>query len=145
MDWVHQHRSDLAAILAEKLQSGVIDRRGFLQGLAALGLVAAVRPSPAGAASGELVVVNWGGLAATAFEKAWAKPCQEKLGLKMVVDGSTLSGDDIQDVRKRIESGQLGSGSGSYSQQDIAHAYIDQLNKAMIGAFQDYLLSALPR
>jgi putative spermidine/putrescine transport system substrate-binding protein len=88
MDWVRQHRSDLASILAEKLQSGVIDRRSFLQGLAALGLVAAVRPTPAGAASGELVVVNWGGLAATAFEKAWARPCQEKLGLKMVVDGS---------------------------------------------------------
>jgi len=44
MDWVRQHRSDLASILAAKLQSGVIDRRGFLQGLAALGLVVAVRP-----------------------------------------------------------------------------------------------------
>ena len=41
MDWVRQHRSDVASILAAKFQSGAIDRRVFLQGLAALGLATA--------------------------------------------------------------------------------------------------------
>src|SRR4030095_5795708 len=44
-------------------------------------------------------------------------------GLKMVVDNSTLSGDDIQQVRTRIEDGALASGAGTYAKQDIAAAY----------------------
>jgi len=44
-------------------------------------------------------------------------------GLKMVIAGETLSGDAIQELRKRIESGQLASGSGAYSQAEVAEAY----------------------
>ena len=40
-------------------------------------------------------------------------------GLKMVVDGTTLSGDDIQALRERIEAGRLATGSGSYRTEDI--------------------------
>ena len=32
-------------------------------------------------------------------------------GLKMVVDGTTLSGDDIQAIRQRIEDGRLATGA----------------------------------
>src|SRR5881628_86999 len=35
-------------------------------------------------------------------------------GLKMVVAGETLSGDDILALRARIETGELASGDGSY-------------------------------
>ena len=35
-------------------------------------------------------------------------------GLKMVVDGTTLSGDDIQELRARIEAGRLATGAGTY-------------------------------
>ena len=48
-------------------------------------------------------------------------------GLKMVVDGITLSGDDIQDIRARIEAGKLASGAGTYRTADIAEAYRDRV------------------
>ena len=35
-------------------------------------------------------------------------------GLKMVVAGDTLSGDEIQELRTRIERGDLATGAGSY-------------------------------
>ncbi len=48
-------------------------------------------------------------------------------GLKMVVAGETLSGAAIQELRKRIESNKLASGSGSYSQADVAEAYLKRV------------------
>ncbi len=48
-------------------------------------------------------------------------------GLKMVVDGTTLSGDDIQKLRARIEAGQLASGTGTFRTADIAPAYLDRI------------------
>jgi phosphomannomutase / phosphoglucomutase len=48
-------------------------------------------------------------------------------GLKMVIDGTTLSGNDIQDLRQRIERGDFASGAGSYRTYDIAPAYIDRI------------------
>ena len=48
-------------------------------------------------------------------------------GLKMVLDGETLSGDTIQKLRLRIEQGDLVDGSGSYRQYDIAQDYIGRI------------------
>jgi phosphomannomutase/phosphoglucomutase len=48
-------------------------------------------------------------------------------GLKMVLAGETLSGDTIQSLRTRIETGNLTHGSGSYSQYDIAPEYIARI------------------
>ncbi len=48
-------------------------------------------------------------------------------GLKMVLAGETLSGETIQSLRQRIESGDLTHGSGSYSQHDIAPEYIARI------------------
>jgi phosphomannomutase / phosphoglucomutase len=48
-------------------------------------------------------------------------------GLKMVVDGTTLSGDDIQELRLRCEDGRLATGSGTYATHDIAPAYLDRI------------------
>ncbi len=48
-------------------------------------------------------------------------------GLKMVIDGATLSGDDIQALRTRIEAGRVLTGTGGYSQHDIAPAYIERI------------------
>ncbi len=44
-------------------------------------------------------------------------------GLKMVIDGETLSGDTIQALRQRIEAGALIDGAGGYRQHDVAAAY----------------------
>ncbi|MBK9704076.1 MAG: phosphomannomutase/phosphoglucomutase [Betaproteobacteria bacterium] len=48
-------------------------------------------------------------------------------GLKMVIDGTTLSGDDIQLLRARIEAGTLRRGAGSYRTQDVGAAYLGRI------------------
>jgi phosphomannomutase / phosphoglucomutase len=48
-------------------------------------------------------------------------------GLKMVIDATTLSGDDIQALRARIERGDLATGSGSLRAEDVAPAYFDRI------------------
>src|SRR5512137_281384 len=48
-------------------------------------------------------------------------------GLKMVLAGETLSGDTIQSLRARIETGNLTHGAGSYSQYNIAPEYIARI------------------
>ena len=48
-------------------------------------------------------------------------------GLKMVIAGETLSGDDIRALRTRIERGEFASGEGSYRVADIVPAYLDRI------------------
>ena len=48
-------------------------------------------------------------------------------GLKMVVAGETLAGDDIQALKTRIEAGALKTGAGGYRSADIAAAYLDRV------------------
>jgi phosphomannomutase/phosphoglucomutase len=48
-------------------------------------------------------------------------------GLKMVLAGETLSGDTIQSLRARIETGNLTQGNGSYSEYNIAPEYIARI------------------
>jgi phosphomannomutase/phosphoglucomutase len=48
-------------------------------------------------------------------------------GLKMVIAGDTLAGDDIQALKARIESGALRTGTGGYRSADIAAAYLDRI------------------
>ena len=48
-------------------------------------------------------------------------------GLKMVIAGETLSGEAIKGLRQRIEAAKLATGSGAYSQADIAEAYLQRV------------------
>ena len=48
-------------------------------------------------------------------------------GLKMVIAGDTLAGDDIQALKTRIETGRLRTGAGTYCEADIAKAYLDRI------------------
>ena len=48
-------------------------------------------------------------------------------GLKMVVAGTTLSGDDIQALRIRIDAGDLKTGAGTYRTEDVGEAYISRI------------------
>ncbi len=48
-------------------------------------------------------------------------------GLKIVLDGNTLSGDDIQGLRKRIETGNFVKGQGSEESNSISQDYIGQV------------------
>jgi phosphomannomutase / phosphoglucomutase len=48
-------------------------------------------------------------------------------GLKLVVAGATLYGDEIQDLRKRIEAGKFASGEGKRSEANVLQAYVDRI------------------
>ncbi len=48
-------------------------------------------------------------------------------GVKMVVAGTTLSGEDIQDLRRRIERNELASGAGRRSRAEVLDAYVERI------------------
>jgi putative spermidine/putrescine transport system substrate-binding protein len=79
---------DFAAIAADKLAGGAIDRRTLLRALSALGVTGLALPGSGHAAPGELVVVNFGGPEIPAFKAAFGIPLEKATGLKVVIDGS---------------------------------------------------------
>jgi phosphomannomutase/phosphoglucomutase len=48
-------------------------------------------------------------------------------GLKMVIAGTTLSGDAIQGVRARIERGEFAGGNGTLRAADVREAYLARI------------------
>ena len=48
-------------------------------------------------------------------------------GLKMVVAGEALTGEEIQGLRRSVESGRLDSGSGKKSQVNVLDAYVERI------------------
>jgi phosphomannomutase/phosphoglucomutase len=48
-------------------------------------------------------------------------------GLKMVIAGSTLWGEDVQELRRRIEAGNLSRGSGKRSSANVLDAYVERI------------------
>lgn len=48
-------------------------------------------------------------------------------GLKMVVAGDTLYGDDIQALRTRVERGELNSGAGTRREAQVLSAYVERI------------------
>src|SRR5437867_7644312 len=53
-------------------------------------------------------------------------------GLKMVLAGTTLAGEEVQRLRKRIESGQLARGAGRHRRVDIREAYLNRDRKSVV-------------
>jgi putative spermidine/putrescine transport system substrate-binding protein len=88
---MNQHfQDDCLEILSAKLKDGEISRRRFTQ-LAALLVGAApiaLRIPGAFADTGQLVFVNWGGDAVTAYDAAYGKPFQQETGVVVKQDGS---------------------------------------------------------
>ena len=48
-------------------------------------------------------------------------------GLKMVVNGTTLSAEGIQEVKNRILDNNLSQGAGDYAQEEIIEDYIERI------------------
>ncbi len=48
-------------------------------------------------------------------------------GLKIVVAGDALTGEEIQGLRRSVESGRLDSGSGKRSQVNVLDAYVERI------------------
>ncbi len=83
-------QKDQALLLAEKLKSGQISRRNFIQGItllagtSALGLTAGA----AHAETKEMVYVNWGGDAIDAMAAAFGDSFEAETGIRILYDGS---------------------------------------------------------
>src|SRR5947209_20231471 len=83
-------QKDCLDILAAKVERGEISRRGFGQ-LAAMLLGAApfaLRATGALAADKQLVLVNWGGDAIKAYDKAFGEPFLKATGIAVKEDGT---------------------------------------------------------
>ncbi len=48
-------------------------------------------------------------------------------GLKMVLNGVTLAGEAIQQVRRRVDAGDYARGAGSYTRADVRGAYLARI------------------
>jgi phosphomannomutase / phosphoglucomutase len=48
-------------------------------------------------------------------------------GLKMVIAGGTLWGEDVQELRRRIETGKLSKGNGKRSTANVLDAYVERI------------------
>jgi phosphomannomutase / phosphoglucomutase len=48
-------------------------------------------------------------------------------GLKMVIAGTTLWGEDVQELRRRIETGKPSKGNGKRSTADVLDAYVERI------------------
>jgi phosphomannomutase/phosphoglucomutase len=59
-------------------------------------------------------------------------------GFKMVINGKTLSGDDIQKIKERIENNEYTTGAGSVEQRDMVSTYIDHIvgDVALAGSYR---------
>ncbi|MBN9073259.1 MAG: ABC transporter substrate-binding protein [Rhizobiales bacterium] len=83
-------QKDCLDILAERVKRGEISRRRFTQLAAMLlaGAPLALRATHAAAAANQLVFVNWGGDAVTAYDKAYGQPFEKETGIPVKQDGS---------------------------------------------------------
>jgi putative spermidine/putrescine transport system substrate-binding protein len=93
---------DSLSIVAEKVRTGRMSRRRFLEVLAALGAVGALPTwREAHAETKELVFCMWGGDAEDVYRKAWNEPYEAKTGIAIALDGS---GPTRGKIRAMVES-----------------------------------------
>jgi phosphomannomutase/phosphoglucomutase len=64
---------------------------------------------------------------AAARSRSRAANPPEYNGLKMVLAGTTLAGETIQRLRRRIESGDLARGAGRHRRAEIREAYLARI------------------
>ena len=108
---------DCAEIAMERYCRGELSRRTLLKGLAALGLApaAGLLGSGSAAAAEQIVIVNWGGPALTAYDKAWGAPYKSRTGTKVRIDGTGPSAGKIRAMveAKKVTWDVCDSGAGT--------------------------------
>jgi putative spermidine/putrescine transport system substrate-binding protein len=93
-------RLDCVDLLVEERRAGLVDRRGFLCLMAALGA-----SGPAFAhSSRELVLANWGGPAIDGMMQAYGPGIEADIGVKLAIDSS---GPSAGRIRQMVESGRV--------------------------------------
>ncbi|KXF77020.1 polyamine ABC transporter substrate-binding protein [Paramesorhizobium deserti] len=109
----HAFQKDCLEILADKTARGEISRRRFTQ-MAALilaGAPALLRSTGVSAQAKDLVLVNWGGDAIAAYDKAYGQPFTKETGIAVKMDGSGPTEGAI--------TAQFKSGKPSWDLMDI--------------------------
>lgn len=98
-------QQDCLDILASRTREGKISRRRFTQLASAMiaGTALAAKGIPTLADSGQLVFVNWGGDAMTAFDEAFGAPYGKDSGIVVKQDGS---GPTEGAIKAQFESGK---------------------------------------
>ncbi len=85
----NRHQQDCLEILLAQAEAGRISRRRFVMAAGALlALPVALRANLTYAQAKELVLVNWGGDAITAYSKAYGEPFEKETGIPVKMDGS---------------------------------------------------------
>lgn len=85
----NRHQQDCLEILLAQAEAGRISRRRFVMAAGALlALPVALRSNLTYAQAKELVLVNWGGDAMTAYSKAFGEPFETETGIPVKMDGS---------------------------------------------------------
>ena len=100
-------QQDCIELARERLERGEIDRRSFLKGLAALGVLPALAAGDAARAADakEIVIANWGGLANEGFSRFYGQPFEkDHAGAKVTTDSGGPAGGKI---RAMVESGHV--------------------------------------
>ncbi len=84
-----RHQQDCLEMLLAQAEAGRISRRRFVMAAGALlALPVALRANLTYAQAKELVLVNWGGDAITAYSKAYGEPFEKETGIPVKMDGS---------------------------------------------------------
>ncbi|MBV8653574.1 MAG: ABC transporter substrate-binding protein [Alphaproteobacteria bacterium] len=125
---------DCIEIAVERLNSGALDRRTFLAGLAALGVTPVILDASAAHADAkEIVGVNWGGDALKYFTTAWGDPYTKDTGIKVVWDGTGPSAGKIKAMveSKNVTWDVCDSGSGSCLIMG-KQGYLDEFDYALV-------------
>jgi putative spermidine/putrescine transport system substrate-binding protein len=104
-DMSMEFEKETLQILSGKVERGELSRRRFTQIAAMLiaGAPLALKAKGAWAAANELVFVNWGGDAMTAYDEAYGKPFQAEAGVTVKQDGS---GPTEGAIAAQVESGK---------------------------------------
>lgn len=125
------YTEDLLEIGEHRVRKGELDRRSFLAAVAALGLAPAAL-TPATAATGELVLVNFGGVAAKEYKKSFGPGCERSTGLKLVVDGS---GASPAKIRAMVDAGSVVWDVCDYAPQigiQLGGKYLEEIDYSIV-------------
>jgi putative spermidine/putrescine transport system substrate-binding protein len=101
---MQSYLQDAVELACRRVAEGKLERRSLLGALAALGAAPLAGGSARAQAGREMVMVNWGGLANTGFDTAYAQPFMtDNPGWRVVQDSS---GPSAGRIRSMVESGR---------------------------------------
>lgn len=97
--------NDCMQLLIERARHGAVDRRTFIKAMGFLAAVPLAMRTRMAWADDRLVIVNWGGDAIDAYEKAWTKSFSRETGIEVKIDGS---GPTRGAIKSQAEGGNIG-------------------------------------